>query len=396
MINRIITSGFLYQAAVGPATAMSETNTGGSDGETSTQAFTTAIESYLRDKGKGAGGESGHYRRNAERVLTDFVSWCGTSGAARTWDDVDADVLRTYTRSELLDTELSPRTTHKYFDYLSAWLGWCQREGLVDEHYGKHESAREPLPDLDTRKTARQQTWRPEQRQAILAFVDEHAREAIETEETGAVQPVRDRALVYLFAYVGTRGAEVFADSQDSRRNGATWGDLSADYATLTVLSKNQEWSERAVPNQARPALERWESLLDPVADWPLFPTLHYPTLYAALREADSETEGFDGHADVFDTFRGEGVTPPAISTDGARRTMERLTAAADIDVEENYLQLHGARRGVGRTLTIEQGVHAAADQLDNSTEIIEDAYSDVLTKERAERTSEAFSGETE
>ncbi|WP_340100559.1 hypothetical protein [Salinibaculum salinum] len=378
--------------ALGEAKAMTDSESRGSSSESTTPAaFQSALDSYLRDKGKGSAGESGQYRRNAERVLQEFLVWCGQCDV-RTFDDLDADVLREYVSTELLDPDLSPRTIHKYYDYLSAWVGWCQREGLVPEHYGVQERAREPLPDKEARrKEQRQQTWLPDERRAILLFVDDRAHEAIDEDGSAALGPVRDRALVYLLAYSGVRGAEFLAVNNDDRRDGARWSDMSDDYATLTVLSKNQDWTQRAIPTQARPALERWERVLNPTEDWPLFPTLHLPSLYDRLRDAGVETTGLSGHDEVFVACRENDVTPPSLATDGARRVMQRLTDAADLDVDGGYLKLHGARRGVGRTLTIEQGVSAAADQLDNSARVVEEAYSDVLAKERAERTSEAF-----
>jgi hypothetical protein len=64
---------------------------------------------------------------------------------------------------------------------------------------------------------------------------------------------------------------------------------------------------------------------------------------------------------------------------------MRSLTDDAEIDVEEDYLQLHGARRGPGLVLATEQGADAAADQLVNSVRVVGQAYSDVLAEERAE-----------
>ena len=40
-------------------------------------------------------------------------------------------------------------------------------------------------------------------------------------------------------------------------------------------------------------------------------------------------------------------IAPPALTTDGVRNVMKRLTEAAGIDINEGYLQPHGARRGM-------------------------------------------------
>ncbi|MDG5778915.1 hypothetical protein VB773_20035 [Haloarculaceae archaeon H-GB2-1] len=292
----------------------------------------------------------------------------------------------------LLGTELSPRTVRKYFDYVSAWIGWAQREGLVDTHHGLQQTAREPLPDVDTRKETRQQSWRRDQRQAILAHVDERAHDAIDDDGLNAYGPARDRALVYVLAYSGVRGSELMANSQDDRRDGARWRYLGDELDTLEVHGKKQEWEDRSIPPQARPALERWEIVIGPESDWPLVPTLHYPSLYDSLADAGcTETDDLTDHADVFAALREYGGRPPAMTTDGARRLLQRLTDEAGIDIDEGYLQLHGARHGVGLVLAMQQGADEAADQLGNSVAVVEESYSDILASERAEKTGEAF-----
>jgi hypothetical protein len=106
---------------------------------------------------------------------------------------------------------------------------------------------------------------------------------------------------------------------------------------------------QRASPTQARSALERWEHVLNPAGNWPLFPTLHLPSLYDRLRDAGVETTCFSGHDEVFAACRENDITPPSLVADGARRVMQRLTDDADLNVDGGYLKLHGARRGVGR-----------------------------------------------
>lgn len=44
-------------------------------------------------------------------------------------------------------------------------------------------------------------------------------------------------------------------------------------------------------------------------------------------------------------------VAVPALTTEGARRVMQRLCEAAEVDVDEGYLKLHGSRRGMGELL---------------------------------------------
>jgi len=369
---------------------MANNNSGGSGGEGDPPArLSDHLDAYLRSKGKGPDSSSGTYRRNAERELTYFITFLETNDVY-TFEDVTPRLLRTYIRDELLDRNLKPKTVHKYYDYVSAFLGWAQREGLVDEHVGIQNASREPLPDLDERAEKRQQTWRTETRQAFLSHLDERAHAAIEADGANAYAPTRNRALAYLLAFSGVRGAEILSTPEDDRRNGANWRDISDELDSVEVLGKSQEWETRAIPPQARPALKRWQSVFDPEPSWPLVPSFHYPSLYGALPE-DIGSDGLDGYAEIFDAYREADRRPPALSADGARRLFKRLTEDAEIDVEEDYLQLHGARRGVGRVLALQQGIDAAADQLDNSPEVVREAYSDVLASERAEKTGEAF-----
>lgn len=49
-----------------------------------------------------------------------------------------------------------------------------------------------------------------------------------------------------------------------------------------------------------------------------------------------------------------EDVRPPSITTDGARSILQRLSEAAEIDIDHpkhDYLAPHGGRRGMGEVL---------------------------------------------
>jgi integrase len=369
---------------------MGNSNSGGSDGENTAPApLVDALESYLLSRGKGPDSSSGNYRRNAGPRLRAFIDYLAENDIQHL-DEIDAHTLRNYIRDELLGKGHKPATIHKYYDYVSAWIGWAQREGLVAEHYGKQQSATEPLPDTDGQASEQQQTWRAEQRQQFLRFLDERAHDAIDERGYNAYAPARDRALAYVLAFSGVRGAEILAASDDDRRNGAPWSDLNEDYTSLEVLGKSQQWESRSLPPQIRPAIERWESILEPKSDWPLVPSFHYPSLYGVLPD-DVDPDTLDGYGDIFEALREHDVRPPAMTTDGGRRLFRRLSEEAGIEVEEGYLQLHGARRGVGRVLALEQGANAAADQLANSVKVVEESYSDILASERAEKTGEAF-----
>jgi integrase len=85
--------------------------------------------------------------------------------------------------------------------------------------------------------------------------------------------------------------------------------------------------------------------------DWPVFVTSHAPSKWSVAREqldVDVEVEVLVEDLGSIDTvLREYDVVPPALTTDGARTVLKRLTEAAKIDIDEGYLQPHGARRGM-------------------------------------------------
>lgn len=369
------------------------------------------LEDFLRSKAKGR--DSGNYRRTCERVVGTFLDWLGPE---TTFADLDARTLRRFARAlathdsgsddPLVVREFAAGTVLTYYAQVSAYLGWCVREGYLERNPAQQNLAKEPLPDTDGRRSGDQQAWTDEHRRAITRHVDEAARAALDDadEPFEAVGAFRDRALVYLLCYSGVRGGEVFADPKDDRRVGVRWRDVSLADNSLTVLSKTQRWADRSVPAQVVKPLDRYRQLLDPHDDWPVFPTLHYPSLYAAVREGLADA-GWDddavaalvdrvsGHAEVFDVLRKHEVAPPAITTDGARRTMRRLSEAAGLALDDRhgYLAPHGGRRGVGEVMVRQRGFTAAARLLDNSEEMVRSHYSHIEAKDLAADAGSAF-----
>src|SRR6056297_3535539 len=171
--------------------------------DTSTQTradrpVASSFERYLQDKGKGRGGDGGNYRRNAARELQRFHEW-GTgergdenwtgitpadSDREPTFADLDERVFREYARHLAGDRGLKQNTVQTYYRYISAWCGWCVNEGYIEAHYAQRASAMAPLPEDDGRKPGDQQAWTSEQRHALTRYVDEQARNAIETYTT--------------------------------------------------------------------------------------------------------------------------------------------------------------------------------------------------------------------
>jgi integrase len=87
-------------------------------------------------------------------------------------------------------------------------------------------------------------------------------------------------------------------------------------------------------------------------------------------------------------------IIPPAITTTGARSVMKRLCEAVDLEIPTppegpGYLQLHGARRGIGDTFY--RMVRGTAQDLmrHQSLETTKDHYSHIDATEGTKRASE-------
>jgi len=157
--------------------------------------------------------------------------------------------------------------------------------------------------------------------------------------------------------------------------------------------------------------------VLKPADDWPVFPSLAWPTLYADLREEapdslpDEDVEDAldvaQGRADLFDLFHEWDVTPSSMNTSSGRYTMQRLCEALSEDDDfvgelnlhdskHDYLAPHGARRGVGKVLVKQRGYDRAAEQLDNTPEIVQAHYSHIKAPERSADVGAAFDETTD
>jgi integrase len=131
------------------------------------------------------------------------------------------------------------------------------------------------------------------------------------------------------------------------------WGDVDLDRGVLRVLGKDQHREPALLPGPAREGLDRWQRVQRPADDdWPVFPTDHAPSKYRVGRTELGETfeerlDAVDGDIDAL--LREHSLAPPALTTEGARSLMRRLTDDAGVEVGDDagYLQLHGARRGI-------------------------------------------------
>ena len=366
----------------------------------------SALDDYLLAKSKA--NETGNYRRNAERVLGEFLDWTEQRDV-KTFNALDVATLEDYAlslnRRTTGEDGIAATTARKYYDYVRAYLSWCASREYASENPAAKDRAEEALPNDDERDEHHQQLWTPEQRQVIMRYVEQRAHDAVDERGHNAVKEARDRAFVATIAYAGVRGGEVVRDPNDDRRQGVRWSDLDFDTGTMTVLGKgDQTYETVGLPRQALSALERYRSTMEPPnEDWPVFPTLHAPTLSTVARDGlrgeGLPTKEIDTTLDeqsALGVLREHGFVPPAITTDGARRLMRTLSEKADIpgiNTEEGeYLELHGGRRGAGDTLVREVGWEQAQRLLRHqSPETTMNAYSHISAGEIAEDASDAF-----
>jgi integrase len=118
-----------------------------------------------------------------------------------------------------------------------------------------------------------------------------------------------------------------------------------------------------------------------------VFATSHAPSKWKVARERLDDVDDLVKDLGGIDTvLREHDVTPPALTTDGARSVLKRLTEAAGIDVDEGYLQPHGARRGmIGEVYKIDRG-EAQDLGRHKSMETTREAYSHLNAEEQRER----------
>ncbi|MFC5973877.1 tyrosine-type recombinase/integrase [Halomarina salina] len=370
-------------------------------GDETTQ-LQSAVERYLRSKSTSRdenGDPTGTYVDAAGSELRRFVAWLDARD--RDLNDLAGDdgplLLRRY--AERLDDRVTAggiagSTATTYFSYVSGFLTYCVRDGRLPTNPALTTTAREAVPADDSAR-ADQQFWTSEQRRRLVAHVDRRAADAIDEHGFDARVEARDRALVRMLAYAAVRGAEVLRHPKDDRegRQGVRWSDVDLDRNTLRVLGKDQRLGPVALPSKAAVGVERWRAVQRPPSDdWPVFPTDHAPSKYAAVRAALGEETDVAALADeaggIDALLRERDVAPPALTTEGARSLLKRLTADAGIavDDEAGYLQLHGARRGiVGEVYRRDRGdAQDLARHKDLST--THEAYQHIDVEEQTER----------
>ena len=178
----------------------------------------SALDDYLLAKSKV--NETGNYRRNAERVLDEFLMWAEEQ-EVKTFEALDVADLEAYAlslnRRTTGDDGIAATTTRKYYDYVRAYLSWCASREYAAENPAAKDRAEEALPNDDERDEHHQQLWTPQQRQVIMRYVEKRAHDAIDERGHDAVKEARDRAFVATIAYAGVRGGEIVRDPNDDR-----------------------------------------------------------------------------------------------------------------------------------------------------------------------------------
>ncbi len=373
-------------------------------------SITEAIEAFLAAKQKG--NDTGNYRRLAENVLGRWNEWL-QQRAITDLDHIDTQTMRRYAqrlrqrarvRESDPETGITPASAQTYYAIISGFLTWCVEDERIPTNPALARRAKSELPD-DTGERTTQQFWSAEDRTRLLRHVDKRAPDAIDEHGSDATIEVRDRALVGVLAFTGCRVGEVVRDPEDVRRQGLRWNDVDLDSGTLRVLGKTQEWQEAQLPRQARNALDRHHRVQDPsTEDWPVFPTAHAPTLYALVREhlpehgvTVEEVETLLEENDVEALLRDHEIAPPNLTTRSVRRILGDLCDEAGIDPDGpvEYLQPHGARRGVGDVLYRERGPAAAQRALRHEDpQTTAKAYQYIDAGDLAEDVSDVFDAE--
>jgi len=392
-----------------------------------------AATRFLESK---ANGSAGNYRRNCARALRAFFEYLDTEdlNPPEEATDLDEGHFRRFARylavedwltpqgepksgdeTSFTDT-ISPSTMRTYYSMVSAWCGWCTREGVISTHYAVRDAAREPLPEGNDGSVRDQQTWSQKQRETITRYADHRVDQMLGEVDRAAdaVKELRDRAFVYVLAFTGVRGGEILRDPNDPDREGLRWGEVNLDQELIWVVPKKRGLSldDRPLTPKPVPALKRLQSALNPAEEWPVFPSLAWPTLYGDLRSGAPEhiseeavenaLDDADGRADLFDLYREWDITPSAMNTASGRNTMQRLCTELNDDEDfvgeldfsdskHDYLAPHGARRGVGKVLVKQRGYDRAAEQLDNTPGVVQEHYSHIKAPERSADVGAAF-----
>lgn len=329
--------------------------------------------------------------------LREFADHCRDERDLEFVDELTPHDVRSYSEHlydrVVLDEDLAASTAHNYFAYVRAFLSWSVREQHLESNPANTNTAMDPLPEDDGKR--KRQYWSAEDRETLLEYATKRVDMALEgTIRTDVESIFRDRAIVVMLDGTGARGAELFADPKDDKRNGLRWKNVDFDERLIEVYGKSREYEQAPFPASVHDVLKRWYRVQEPTTEaWPVFPTGHYGSKKRTLEDALGEKavsraledRGDAGKTEVLDRLHREHeVPPPSISKEGVRRLLKRLTdeAGIDPDGEYDYLTLHGARRALGRDLYTSGMSEKAQEALrHNSIETTHEAYADIKMK---------------
>lgn len=346
--------------------------------------------------------EAGNTRRGTRTALDRFATYLRRERGVDDLEDLDVQDCRRWAqalRRDVHDDErLAASTAQQYYARVRASCTWWVEDGRLDTNPAKRKRAESELPE-DTTEPDRQ-SWSSDQREQLLRHTDRAVDEVLdekaddEADVDDQLQAYRDRALAYLLAWSGVRGAEVLRDPSDKKRDGVQWRDVDGD-GVLRLLGKTRKREAAPLRDPVQTRLSRWQRVLDPPSeDWPVFPVLNKGAL---RRDIEERVDDLDLASDAsvrerLNVYVDEGLVPPALSTNGGRGVMQRLSEAAEVDVDEGYLQPHGGRRGLGDQI-YEKNPVAAQDTLRHeSIETTNKAYREKRQAERASQLDEMFS----
>ena len=378
-------------------------------------ALEDAVDVYLQRKAVGdpQGSGAGTYAAKAESILGRFADWIEREHGVRSIDALDPEHMRSYA-AELRDRadsgEYAASTAETYYAVVRAFLSWCDRGGIIAENPAATDRAESALPtataetDADAAADADDRSggdrWTATQRRRLETYVRERALEADRDRDPDERRDrLREYAMVAVLAHSAARGSELFRVPQDDRRTGATWEDVDFYSGTVRVLGKSQRVEEVALLAPARTPLRRYMVALDPPSnDWPLFPTRHAPSIASRVRSVlrdrgydEDEIESLLERTTASQLARERSIAPPAITTEGARSVLKRLCAAADVDVDGDYLTPRVVRadpaEGDRRDATTPGPAPGASTAiLERSTAVPETETSPVVADATAER----------
>lgn len=355
-------------------------------GETGLQDL---VDAYIRSVATAEG--DGTYATNARRILEKWVDeWCEPR-SYETVGDLDKHKLADYAahlKRRVGGGGISDHTANAYYDVISACLGYAVRRDLLDTNPARKEAAEQELPEATSKQT--RQYWSRETRELLVRWTDWRAETALDDGWMDGEAAVRDRAFVAVIGFTGARGSEVLRDPRDSRRDGIRWRDVDLADQTMEVLGKPQERQHIYIPEQAIRFIEAHRRRQDPPTDdWPLFPTGHLPSLYDHARgELAADVDDLESRLTpdgVGDLLREHEIAPPAMTTEGGRTILERLSAESGITQDGEYPKPHGGRRGLGRELYLESPELAQETLRHENLETTQQSYAEVDAVERGE-----------